>query len=405
MKLGDLPAGRASQVIQRSQSLMPRAPRTKGSHARIGHAVRSERAAGARIGRSGALLCGVMLITLQACSSLGPNTISQGRPAYNEAIAATNAEQYLSWVVRMRYGLPTAQLAVSSVTANVRFTTSAKAEIGIGPESNYSGNLVPLTGVLAYYENPTITYVPLQGEKHLRSLMSPVPLEVLGLMLNVNAQPQVVLAMSVKRINGIPNADFYMDPGQEKDRRFAQLMSAISKLSRADKLTFFESGEKDKSYSVWIHGYLPEHGREVRELLGLLDINGIAVDGGDIVLPVVAALKRSTNRSIAIQSRSVLDIGRIASASVDVPEADRARGLSLDFPKTGLAGEQIRVRRAAERPPTAAAATRFRDWWYYISGDDVSSKLYFLLLQTLMSVQLSQAAAESRAPVLTVPVN
>ena len=29
---------------------------------------------------------------LQACSSLGPNALSQGRPAYNEAIAATNAE-------------------------------------------------------------------------------------------------------------------------------------------------------------------------------------------------------------------------------------------------------------------------------------------------------------------------
>jgi hypothetical protein len=137
----------------------------------------------------------------------------------------------------------------------------------------------------------------------------------------------------------------------------------------------------------------------------LLDIDGIAADGSDIVLPVVAALKRSTNQSIAIQSRSVLDIGRIASASVDVPEADHAGGLTLVYPKVGLAGDFIHVRRAAERPPTAAAATRFQDWWYYIAGNDVSSKLYFLLLQTLMSVQLSEVAAKSQAPVLTVPVN
>jgi hypothetical protein len=90
---------------------------------------------------------------------------------------------------------------------------------------------------------------------------------------------------------------------------------------------------------------------------------------------------------------------------VDVPEADHAGGLTLVYPKVGLAGDFIHVRRAAERPPTAAAATRFQDWWYYIAGNDVSSKLYFLLLQTLMSVQLSEVAAKSQAPVLTVPVN
>ena len=115
--------------------------------------------------------------------------------------------------------------------------------------------------------------------------------------------------------------------------------------------------------------------------------------------------RRSTKRSIAIQTRSVLDLSRIASASVDVPEADRADGLTVDFPKSGLAGEYIHVRRAAARPATAVAATQFRNWWYYIAGDDLPSKLYFVLFQALMSVQLSKAAQEVEPPVLTVPVN
>jgi hypothetical protein len=55
--------------------------------------------------------------------------------------------------------------------------------------------------------------------------------------------------------------------------------------------------------------------------------------------------------------------------------------------------------------PTAAAATRFQNWWYYIAGDDARSKLYFVILETLLSVQLSEVAAKSQAPVLTVPVN
>jgi hypothetical protein len=150
---------------------------------------------------------------------------------------------------------------------------------------------------------------------------------------------------------------------------------------------------------------LPDYGKDVRTFLELLTIDGIEADGDDISLPVFGATRRPTNQSIAIQTRSVVDISRIAAASVDVPEADSARGLTQTFPKKGLAGDLIRVRRAAERPPTAIAATRFKDWWYYIAGDDISSKHFFLLFETLMSVQLTDEAALSKAPVLTVPVN
>lgn len=167
--------------------------------------------------RCGALLLGLALAGLQACSTLGPNTLSEGRPAYNEAIAATNSEQYLSWIVRMRYGVPTSQLAVSSITANVRFASSAGVNIGVGPSEYFVGNLVPLSGGVTYDENPTISYVPLQGEAHLRKLLSPVPVEVLALLLNMSAQPSAVLAVVAKRINGIPNAAFLSDPDQEND--------------------------------------------------------------------------------------------------------------------------------------------------------------------------------------------
>jgi hypothetical protein len=355
--------------------------------------------------RAGALVCGVLLAGLQACASLGPNALSQGRPAYNEAISATNAEQNLSWIVRMRYGLPTAQLAVSSITANVRFSTSANVDVGFGPEDNYSGNLVPLSGGVAYDENPTISYVPLQGMQHVRGLLSPVPLDLLSLLLNLNEQPQVILAVLVKRMNGVANYDFLADPSLEGDQRFAEILALTRKLSKADKLTFSESGKGTNIHQVWVHGYLPNYGEDVRKLLALLDIDGINVDGSDIVLPVVEAMKRSTNQSIAIQTRSVIDIGRIASASVDVPEADVEQGLTRLFPKAGLAGQYIHVRRAAERPATAAAATRFQDWWYYIAGNDIASKEYFLLMETLLSVQLSEVGSKAQGPVLTVPVN
>lgn len=350
-------------------------------------------------------IAGVLLLALQACSSLGPDALSERRPAYNEAIAATNAEQYLAWFVRMRYGLPSSQLAVSSITANVRFRTAAEVQFGFGPGENYVGNLVPFGGGFIYDENPTISYVPVQGEKHLRSLLSPLSMELLGLLLNMNFHPETIFTVLVRRVNGVPNPDFVTDRDQQTDTRFGQMLTLLSLLALADKLTFFESNDDPKRYSVWIHDYAPQHVDSVAELLNLLQIAGIEPNGQDIVLPVVGALRRPTSQSIAIQTRSALDIARIASASVDVPEADREAGLTIEFSKSGIPGSYIRVQRADSRPANAVAATRFRDAWYYISGDDTRSKLYFVLVSTLMTMQLSDAAAEARAPVLTVPVN
>ena len=162
--------------------------------------------------RSGVLLCGLALAGIQACSSLGPRSLSQGRPAYNEAIAATNAEQTLAWIVRMRYGLPASQLAVASITANVKFSSTANIEIGVGPDENFIGNLVPLSGGVTYDENPTISYVPLQGEKHIRAMLSPVSFELLGAMLNMNYKPENAMAILVKRINGVPMPGFLPIP-------------------------------------------------------------------------------------------------------------------------------------------------------------------------------------------------
>lgn len=352
-----------------------------------------------------AIVVGLLIAGLQACSSLGPDALKAHRHAYNDAIAVTNSEQNLAWFVRMRYGLPHSQLAVASITANVRFSTSAEVQLGFGPSENYVGNIIPFGGGVVYDENPTISYVPVQGEKHLRSLLSPLPMELLGLLLNTNYHPETVFAVLVRRMNGVPNPDFITDRDQELDRRFGQILANLSLLAVADKLTFFQSGEEPKRYSVWIHDYVPDYADTVAEFLDLLDIDGIQPRGQDITLPVVGALRRPENQSIAIQIRSVLDMARIASASVDVPEEDRAAGLTVELPKTGLAGSYIRVRRAANRPATAAAATQFNGSWYYIAGDDIRSKLYFRLVTTLMSVQLNAAAAGARAPVLTVPVN
>ncbi len=351
-------------------------------------------------------ICCLMLSGLQSCSILGPRTLSQGRPAYNDAIVTTNSEQVLAMIVRMRYGLATSQLAVSSITANVRFSAGLGAQVGVGPSENFEGNLIPLSGGVTYDENPTISYVPVQGEKHLRQLLSPIPLDLLVPLLNLGRETAGVLTLLVNRVNGIPNPDFLAKTQATPDNRFTRLATLVDELSLADKLEFVEAIGAREPYQLWIHDYAPTYRTQVQQLVDLLGIRGVAAKGEDISLALVAALRPPTDRSVAIRPRSVFDLGIIAAAKVDVPEDDRVEGLTLEYPKLGLPGKYIKIRRAKDRPAKAVAATRYREWWYYIAGNDRKSKMYFRIFGALMSAQIAESLkGVSTAPVLTVPVS
>jgi len=331
--------------------------------------------------------------------------LNQGRPAYNEAIASTNAEQLLALIIKMRYGMPSSLMTVASITANIRFSADVNAQVGIGPTENFTGNLVPLSGGVAYDESPTIQYLPVQGEKHLRQLLEPIPLNLLVLLLNASVDPSKIMMMMVSRINRIRNPEFILTGEDVFPARFSQLIALMSALSRADKLKIVESYGDEKKFMLWIHDYTPAYELQVRQLLDLLEIEGVAGQGDDISLPLVWAVRRPTNRTIAVQTRSVYELSRIASAGIDLPEDDRAEGLTIDYPEPGPAGKLVKIHRAKRRPANAVAVTRHRDWWYYIAGNDPVSKQFFTILEALVSVQLAEAAKGlHEAPVLTVPV-
>jgi hypothetical protein len=113
-------------------------------------------------------------------------------------------------IVRMRYGESAGLLAVSSVTANLQIQANAGAEFGLGPDTNYQGNLVPLSAGFAYEENPTISYAPVQGEKYLRQILSPLPLDLTLLLLHALCDsPQTLL---LRTVDGVRNPDFLAEP-------------------------------------------------------------------------------------------------------------------------------------------------------------------------------------------------
>ena len=226
----------------------------------------SRRAAGAaRVAAAAAILwlsgCGRFL---GPRATLGPGSIVRGRELYNEVISDTNNQQTLELIVRARYGEPSGLLSVASVTANVRTTALANSQFGVGPTANFQGNLVPLSLGLAYEENPTIAYTPVQGERYAKNILSPIGLDMLVLLLSMERPPHELLSVLIRQINGLQNR---MYGPQQTGSAFHDSVGLLARLEDAGQATWTSTSTKDGAFALVIHDYAPANRTVVRELL------------------------------------------------------------------------------------------------------------------------------------------
>jgi hypothetical protein len=343
---------------------------------------------------------------LAGCNVAGPTAIRSGRQVYNEAITATNNLQVLALIVKLRYGENAGLLAVSSVTANIRVAGNVSADIGIGADRNFAGNLVPLSVGVAYEENPTISYVPLEGERYVRELFAPLPIDLTVLLLNGAEDPGEVLLTFTSSVNGIANPAFLRGDATP-DPQFTRLCELMTELGHGGQLFWTqqpkEEDSDERTFAVVLHR-LSDDDATAREFLSIL---GLDPPTGDYVsIPVVLGVGRVTGERIQIATRSLADIFHVAGAAVEVAEEHLESGLAPASPPTGDVGQLFRIR-AADRPPdTAFVAYEHRGCWYYVDATDTKSKQFFRMITTLITVRLADTAGSNASrPVLTVPVS
>jgi hypothetical protein len=339
------------------------------------------------------------------CALLGPTAIKGSRAAYNDAIVVTNNQQVLAMVVRMRYGEPSGLLAVSSVTANLNIQANVGSEFGFGPDSNYEGNLVPLSAGIAFEENPTISYTPVQGEKYLRQFLSPLPIDLTVLLLGALGSSPQVMTLLCSSINGIRNPDFLADDSPEPNPRFARIARLLAELNRGGHAAWAQEPGAPPSFALALSGEGAAYAQRLDELYGLLGFAPPRNLDRVVTLPVHLGFGKPDEEVIQLRTRSLWQLFQVAAASVEVPEEHLQSGLAPPLPQTGAAGRNIRIRGSKNRPRGAMIAVKHHGWWYSIGGTDAGSKLTFRILESLMSVRMAEAADQKSKPILTVPVS
>ena len=347
-------------------------------------------------------------LPLAGCQILGPAALGAGRGAYNDVIARTSSEQTLGLIVRLRYSDPIGLLAVSSVTAGLKFSTQAKGEAGFGSPASYAGALVPFSAGVSYEDGPLISYTPVDAQAFLREWLAPVTLETLALAIQgaSGEGALMVLLTLVERMNGLRLGVGATVEERTAFHRVATLLAQFRELGMT--LWVQESGAPGR-YELILSHYAPGRIAEVEELLRLLELHGKPAQESTIRIPVILGVRDGKFDGLAVQTRSVAEILHSVAASIEVPGEHVKEGLvqvrSLPPEASGTLGPILRIHSSSSAPRQGNVAVQHRGWWYYVDDTDLASKRAFQQIQMLFMTRLAEATRGAQgAPLLTIPV-
>jgi len=340
--------------------------------------------------RQGILAAACAALVASGCTYVGPSSVKATRIEYNSAIQQTNDQELLLNLVRLRYRDTLYFLNVERVASSLEVTSSmaASAELVQGGADTYTVG----EASYSFMENPTVFYLPLEGEKFVRQMMTPFNLNLLVLLTASGWSVERVLTVMLREMNGVKNAPSASGPTPSEApeyQTFQEAMQALRKLQRRDG---FDLGRIPDDESALELRFKPDESdsaeaRRVRELLGL----DPALDRFRLKL----GIGRIDGATITILPRSMVSSLSYLSQSVQVPKEHETAGIvTRTLEKSGepfdwnrIFDAVLRIRTAPEAPSRAAVAVPYRGHWFYIDDADLDAKSTFGLLSQLFALQ------------------
>lgn len=357
-----------------------------------------------------------LLAALAACASqFGPNSIRAERPNYNREITASQDEQMLSNLVRLRYQDTPLFMELTSVVTSYTFDRS----LGLGAKlhpGDGNDEVSPSLGLLLG-NRPTITYLPLQGEEFAQRMLSPMPLGSILFFAQTGWSVDRLLLLCVQRINDVFNAPTATGPTPAAPPDHERFLLLTAQLQRLAENSLFgmnwehvagETMPPGQKPVFWLRApsdaASPLHAdlQAVHSALGL--------EAGRDQFQLTQFPFHRAPDEIGMRGRSLLGLLYFLSQSVEAPDEHIAAGLvtvtrhadGRPFDWRTLLGSTMRIRSAPSRPASAYVAVWHRGHCFYIDDTDHASKASLNLLHFLFSLQ--SASGKGRSPVLTLPV-
>ncbi len=330
---------------------------------------------------------------LAACSSFGPQYLEESRGNYIEVIAATDREELLANLVRLRHSEAPVFMQIDSITVSPDLTFRLGGEATLDSSVVSTGRLSPS---ISYAEQPTIVYKPLLGREFSKELLLPIKLPPIFILLENGWSLDTVLLPLSRSINGVRNYDqqYSQSSGFPAEyRRFTRAVSALGNLQRAGKITIGTEVAGEKSDTLVM--ILSDEGRRSPDWTEVHKTFGLDPESSEVKLSL--GLKGDSS-TLALETRPLLGVMRYLSSFIEEDTLDPAIQDREVHDRLGF-----RVKTSNNRPSSAIVSVNHLGTWFAIDSGDTSSKEVFMMLRILFNLQAQQDSGGSGIA-LTLPV-
>ena len=162
------------------------------------------------LGRCIAALMVIVPVALAGCSRWGASVLEDNHVAFNTSVAEAMDRQMLLNIVRMSQRRPTQWMTVSLI--NVQSTVGAGTTGGVTIPAD--GLVAGATaGSLNFSYTPNITFLPQQGERLARELMSPIPVSTVERLVSAGWPTELVALVALEKLGNVQGFDVTSNRG------------------------------------------------------------------------------------------------------------------------------------------------------------------------------------------------
>ena len=351
-----------------------------------------------------AVLLTLMLPTVTGCRHLGPKTVPVDRFDYSTAIADSWKQQTLLNIVKLRYMDLPVFVDVASIVSGYSMQTGVSVNGTLSTENAVQGDFASLGGHAIYTDRPTVTYVPMTGDKFLRGLITPIDPKNIFFLLQSGYSADFILGMAVESLNGVRNRSTAGGAVRDADPAFIRALELLRQVQIAGAFGMRVEEDKIKGSNGVVFFQrddvppdIAEKGAEIRRLLKL------PAEPQRFVLTYSPT--RGSDNELAVNSRSMLQIMQAFSSHIDVPEAhlkDHSTWPSIEKGSTAEGTQHdIHIHSGREKPANPFAAVRYRDHWFWVDNSDFMTKRALTVVMFIFT--LADSGSAEKLPLITIP--
>ena len=400
--------------------------------------------------RSATLACTAALLALAGCARWGAAVLEDNHVAFNTSVAETMDRQMLLNIVRMSQRRPTQWMTVSLINVQSTVGAGATGAVTVPPGGAVGG---VTGGSMSFSYTPNITFVPQQGERLARELMSPIPVSTVERLVSAGWPLPLVTLMCIEKIGNVEGFDVSSGEGIALNGPdFGRLLKILRNLESRHLLSLSQVPESitwnsepipraevtldriissskgggafvrrpDGNYDYRTIERIPvityyagiESAPEAKELQRLLGLPPRADS-----YRMVASEDIWPGETLSIRARSFVATLHLLAMGVDgEPGApppptdidteaelyDRMAQIESDHDLSGSVRAVFRVYCGKSKPADALVAVNDGRHWYWIDPDDHTSRVLFAMVRDMYDLQIT--AEGQSTPVLTLPV-